>query len=136
VGEAANETADGLGGHDTLSGFGGADTLSGGESNDILYGHSEGATESDIVSSIFVSGLSSPVAGATAPGDEAFLYVLEKNSGVIWRIDADTGARTTFLDIPQAGDVHARHQYRQHHLARRGRHRRHRQQRRQHHHRQ
>src|SRR5690606_5055251 len=45
-------------------------------------------------------------AGASTPGDPGFLYFVEKGTGVIWRVDASTGARTTFLDIPQ-GDFNA-----------------------------
>jgi len=100
TGDGAVDVVDGGAGADTLSGFGGADTLNGGDGNDTLYGSSAGATNAIVVST-FITGLNTPVAGASTPGDPGFLYFLEKGSGVIWRVDATTGARTTFLDIPQ-----------------------------------
>ena len=80
--------------------MGGADTLDGGAGDDHLFGHSDGAT-GVITSTVVATGLALPVAATTAPGDEGFLYIAEKDSGVIWRMDAATGARTVFLDIPQ-----------------------------------
>lgn len=85
---------------DTLIGNGGADTLNGGEGNDTLYGHSAGAT-SAIASTAFVTGLGQPVGATITPADPGFLYVVEKATGIIWRIDEANGARSTFLDIPQ-----------------------------------
>ncbi|MEQ1489391.1 MAG: PQQ-dependent sugar dehydrogenase [Terricaulis sp.] len=101
TGDELVDVADGGDGDDVLSGFGGADTLNGGNGNDTLYGHSAGATNT-IVSSVFVSGLNTPVAATSTPADPGFLYVMEKGTGVIWRIDTASGARTTFLDIPQS----------------------------------
>ncbi|MBC7770500.1 MAG: PQQ-dependent sugar dehydrogenase [Phycisphaerales bacterium] len=86
-------------GADVLSGLGGADTLNGGDGDDVLYGHSNGAS-SAINVSVLANGFSQPVAAASTAADPGFLYVVEKTSGVIWRVDAGTGARTTFLDIP------------------------------------
>jgi Ca2+-binding RTX toxin-like protein len=100
-GGGGDDVIDGAGASDTLSGGGGADTLSGGDGDDVLYGHSVGAT-GQISAVRIASGLSQPVAAATAPGDAGFIYVAEKASGVIHRIDVTTGARTTFLDIPNA----------------------------------
>lgn len=97
--QGANTLAGGTG-FDTISGLAGADTLSGGDGNDVIYGYAVNAT-STITSTAFVTGLSQPVAATVAPGDAGFLYVAEKASGIIWRIDEATGARTTFLDIPQ-----------------------------------
>ncbi|WP_395646251.1 PQQ-dependent sugar dehydrogenase [Terricaulis sp.] len=99
-GDAAANTLDGGADADTLSGRGGADTLNGMDGDDVLYGHSNGA-QSAIVSTAVSSGMSIPVGGAFAPGDPGFLYIIEKDTGVIWRVDIATGARTTFLDIPQ-----------------------------------
>jgi len=98
-GDQTANTLTGGGEDDIISGNGGGDTLNGGAGNDILYGHSAGASSAITVSS-FVTGLSQPVGAATAPGEVGFLYVVEKATGVVWRIDASSGARTTFLDIP------------------------------------
>jgi glucose/arabinose dehydrogenase len=84
----------------TFTGDGGADTLNGGDGDDVIYGHSAGAT-GQIVSTVLTSGLASPVAAAYTPADIGFIYVVEKDSGVVWRINEATGARTAFLDIPQ-----------------------------------
>jgi len=100
TGDQTANTLNGGADADTLIGNGGADTLNGGDGNDTIYGHSAGAT-STITSTSFVTGLSQPVGAAITPADPGFLYVVEKASGVIWRIDEATGARTTFLDIPQ-----------------------------------
>lgn len=100
TGDGAVDNVDGGLGNDTLSGFGGADTLNGGDGNDILYGSSFDATGT-IVASTFITGLAAPVAGASTSADPGFLYFVEKGTGIIWRVDAGTGARTTFLDIPQ-----------------------------------
>src|SRR5262245_25219923 len=101
TGDAAANSLTGGAGDDVISGLGGADTLSGGDGNDIIYGHSEGAT-GEIVSTVALSGLSQPVAAEVTPADPGFIYVLQKDTGVILRINVDTGAGTTFLDIPQS----------------------------------
>jgi Ca2+-binding RTX toxin-like protein len=98
-GGGANDTLGGTTGDDVISGGGGADIINGGDGNDTLYGHSQGAT--GVINAVRITqGLSQPVAAAGAPGDPGFLYVVEKASGVIHRVDVATGARTTFLDIP------------------------------------
>lgn len=84
-----------------ISGLGGADTISGGGGDDVLYGHSAGAT-GEITATVLASGLDAPVAAAVTAADPGFLYVVGKGTGVIWRVDETTGARTTFLDIPNA----------------------------------
>ncbi len=84
---------------DILTGNGGADTLNGGDGDDILYGHSAGASSSINVT-VAATGFSQPVAAASTAADPGFLYIVEKASGVVWRVDAATGTRTTFLDIP------------------------------------
>ncbi|MCX7360114.1 MAG: PQQ-dependent sugar dehydrogenase [Alphaproteobacteria bacterium] len=96
---AANVLTGGVGA-DVISGFGGGDTLNGGDGDDIIYGHSQGASGA-ITSTAFVTGIASPVAASYTSADAGFLYVVEKDSGIIWRINEATGARTTFLDIPQ-----------------------------------
>lgn len=90
IGDGSNEVASGGAGADTLYGNGG---------DDILYGHSEGA-HGFITSTIVLSGMSQPVAAASTAADPGFLYIVEKASGIIWRADPATGARTVFLDIP------------------------------------
>ncbi len=59
------------------------------------------AATNTIVSSQFITGLNTPVAGSFTSADPGFLYFVEKSTEIIWRVDASTGVRTTFLDIPQ-----------------------------------
>ncbi|HYD86448.1 MAG TPA: PQQ-dependent sugar dehydrogenase [Vitreimonas sp.] len=101
TGDQSANTLAGSASADTMSGLGGADTLNGGGGNDTLYGHSAGAS-SAINVSVFASGFAQPVAAASTAADPGFLYVVEKASGVIWRVDASSGSRTAFLDIPNA----------------------------------
>jgi len=101
TGDQSANTLAGSASADTMSGLGGADTLNGGDGADTLYGHSAGAS-SAINVSVFATGFSQPVAAAATAADPGFLYVVEKASGIIWRVDAASGARTTFLDIPNA----------------------------------
>jgi glucose/arabinose dehydrogenase len=94
--------ADTLNGDDdnnVISGLGGADTINGGGGDDVLYGHSAGAT-GEITATAVSTGLNQPVAATATSADPGFLYVVEKASGIIWRVDVATGQRTTFLDIP------------------------------------
>jgi len=99
AGDAFADTLNGGDEADTLSGFGSGDTISGGAGADTIYGYSVGAP-GGITSTALTTGLSQPVGATSTPGDPGFLYVVEKASGVVWRIDETTGARTTFLDIP------------------------------------
>lgn len=99
TGDAAANTLTGDESDDTLSGLANADTLSGGPGNDVIYGYAANAA-GGITSAVFTSGLSQPVAADSTPADPGFLYVAEKATGIIWRIDEATGARTVFLDIP------------------------------------
>jgi len=93
------DTLNGDGDSNTISGFGGADTINGGDGNDFLYGYSASASGA-ITSTAFTGGFAQPVAGAVTSADPGFLYIVEKASGIIWRVNDDTGARTQFLDIP------------------------------------
>jgi len=99
TGDPNSNTLNGSSDADTMSGLGGADTLNGGDGDDVLYGHSNGAGSAINVST-FATGFSQPVAAAATEADAGFLYVVEKGSGIIWRVDASNGTRTTFLDIP------------------------------------
>lgn len=99
-GGSGDNVLNGADGDDIISGFGGADTISGGAGNDVLYGHSVNAP-GGIVSNVAFSGMSQPVAGATATSDPGFLYFVEKASGIIWRANVATGERSVFLDIAQ-----------------------------------
>lgn len=93
---------DGLGGNDTLSGGDGHDTLNGGDGNDILYGHSS-ADVAPNSGEIVVTRLGGSMGGALfvthAPGDAGFIYVVGKNGDIV-RMNATTGATTTFMDLP------------------------------------
>lgn len=93
----------GTDGNYTLSGGDGDDVLSGGAGNDVLYGR--GGTDLDQAQSFIRSKTIANIGeGAvevtTAPGDDSHLYGLNKQSGTIFRIDSDTGKKTTFLNIP------------------------------------
>src|SRR5262245_45241268 len=105
TGDGGANTLSGGAGDDVVSGLGGADILAGGGGDDVLYGHSAGAAGL-INATPLVTGLASPVAAAATPFDPGFLYIVEKDTGVIWRVDDATGARTTFLDIPDAQFLH------------------------------
>lgn len=100
-GDGSANTLNGSTGSDTISGLGGADTIDGSAGNDILYGHSEGAVGTINATGV-ATGFSTPVGAVAAPGDPGFLYVVEKETGIIHRVDVTTGQRTTFLDIPQS----------------------------------
>ncbi|MGE0531965.1 MAG: PQQ-dependent sugar dehydrogenase [Hyphomonadaceae bacterium] len=99
-GDSGTNTLSGGASPDTISGLGGADTINGGAGNDILYGHSEGAVGAINATGV-ATGFSTPVGAVAAPGDPGYLYVVEKETGIIHRVDVVTGLRTTFLDIPQ-----------------------------------
>lgn len=121
----ATATADallGLGGSDRLRGLGGADRLSGGDGDDtvfggagddVLYGHSkvDKNPSSAVIRTEKIADIGAgAVQTALAGGDEGFIYALSKDSGKIFRIDAETGRKSTFLDIPdrQIGDGNER----------------------------
>ncbi|WP_439813804.1 PQQ-dependent sugar dehydrogenase [Zavarzinia sp. CC-PAN008] len=95
-------------GRDTISGGAGADTLSGGQDDDVLYGFGPGDVAAN-AGQIVATQLTSLPFGAVflthAPGDPGFVYVVQKESGEIFRISTETGARTTFLDLPQESFV-------------------------------
>jgi len=102
----------GLGGADTLNGLGGADTFSagdgadivfGGEGDDIIYGHSQadrqassGFIKTEKIADIGFGAVQTALAG----GNDGFIYALNKDSGEIFRINSESGKKSTFLDIP------------------------------------
>jgi Ca2+-binding RTX toxin-like protein len=98
---SGNNLIDGGGGNDRLFGGAGGDTLLGGDGDDVLFGFGQNAPGA-ITATRIATGLAQPVAAQAAPGDPGFLYVVEKATGIIQRVNVDTGARTTFLDIPNA----------------------------------
>ncbi len=86
-----------------ISGGDGSQTLVGTPGDDVIYGHS--AADADpqsglIQATLVASGLGEPTFAGAAPGDPDGLYVTEKSSGRIVRVDLGTGAQTTFHDIP------------------------------------
>ncbi len=99
TGTAAADALNGGADDDTLIGLANADTLSGGDGADTIYGYDAGVN-GGITSAVFTTGLSQPVAADSTPGDPGFIYVAEKASGIIWRIDEATGNRSVFLDVP------------------------------------
>jgi glucose/arabinose dehydrogenase len=116
-----SETLNGSGDADTLLGFGGSDVMKGregadivsggdgsdkifgGDGDDVIYGHgkadqhaSSGYIKAEKITDIGYGAVQT----ALAPGDDGFLYALSKDSGEIYRIDMETGDKTTFLDVP------------------------------------
>lgn len=109
VGLGGGDILNGLDGADRFSAGDGADTVFGGAGNDIIYGHSKADRNpaSGFIKSEKIADIGSgAVQTALAGGDDGFIYALNKDSGEIFRINADTGKKTTFLDIPdgQIGD--------------------------------
>jgi Ca2+-binding RTX toxin-like protein len=101
---AGADIVNGGDGNDTISGGDGHDTLTGGNGNDVIYGHSVDDTAANavgIAATVLANIGSGAVSAVGAPGDDGFLYALNKDSGIISRIDVATGAATTFLDVPQ-----------------------------------
>jgi Ca2+-binding RTX toxin-like protein len=98
-----SDTIDALGDSDTISGGDGADSLQGGDSDDVVYGHSEAdlsPASGNITATLLADVGSGAVFVTGAPGDDGFVYALRKDVGEIVRINATTGAQSTFLDIP------------------------------------
>lgn len=106
------DTFTGFGGGDILKGFDGADhfaagdgsdTVFGGGGDDIIYGHSKADRNpsSGFIKTEKIADIGSgAVQTALAGGDDGFIYALNKDSGEIFRINAETGKKTSFLDIP------------------------------------
>jgi len=104
-GTSARDTINGTAGPDTLSGLDGSDSVFGGTGNDRIYGHSTGDLEagSALIDAVRVgSGFSSPVFGVSAPGAANHLFVVEQHTGRIQDLNLDTGAVSTFLDLPDS----------------------------------
>jgi glucose/arabinose dehydrogenase len=105
LGLAGADTIKGFDNGDTLSGGDGKDKLFGGDGDDILYGHSRADLRqgNSLIHSKVVADIGDrPVEVTTAPGDDGFLYGLTEHNGVIYRIDAETGDKTKFLDVPDS----------------------------------
>jgi glucose/arabinose dehydrogenase len=111
-GSSAADDLLGFGGSDTIKGFAKGDTVAGGDGrdklfggagDDVLYGHSRADLNqaNSLIHSKTIANIGDgAVQVTTAPGDDAHLYGLTKDDGVIYRIDPDTGHKTKFLDIP------------------------------------
>lgn len=109
IGLGGSDILNGFGGGDTISGSDGGDTVFGGAGNDVIYGHSKADLrpfKSFITAEKIADIGSGAVQTALAGGDDGFIYALNKDSGKVFRIDAETGRKSTFLDIPdsQIGD--------------------------------
>ncbi|MGQ0673575.1 MAG: PQQ-dependent sugar dehydrogenase [Hyphomicrobium sp.] len=89
-----------------ISGGDGSQILRGTSENDVIYGHSAAdvlAISGQITATRIVSDLGGPiVSAASAPGDPGFLYVVQKDTGEITRVNTTTGATSTFLDLPES----------------------------------
>ena len=87
----------------TFNGGDGSQTISGTAGNDIIYGHSAADLNPNsgrITATRIATGLANPVFAGATTADPNGLYALEKDLGRITRIDLVSGAKTTFLDIP------------------------------------
>ena len=88
-----------------ISGGDGSQILTGTSGDDVIYGHSVadvGPLSGQVTATRVATGLALPTFAGSAPGDANGLYVTEKDTGRIVRVDLTTGSQTTFLDIPPA----------------------------------
>jgi len=86
-----------------ISGGNGAQTINGNSRDNVIYGRNSGDVDPQaglITATRVATGLATPVFAGPAPGDANGLYITEKDTGQIVRVDLATGAKTTFLDIP------------------------------------
>ena len=73
--------------------------------DDIIYGHSIADLDphsGDINATLLTNVRSGAVFVTGAPGDDGFVYAPSKAAGDIIRINTNTGAQSTFLNIPAA----------------------------------
>lgn len=102
-GTSVAETLDGTGVDDTISGGDGADIINGGAGDDLIYGHGAGDVAANaglITATLLTDGIGGAVFAAVAPGDANGLYVVQRGTGQILRVDTTTGQRAVYLDIP------------------------------------
>ena len=86
-----------------ISGGRGAQTLTGSAGADVIYGFGPkdaSPAAGTITATRIATGLEQPTFAGFAPGDGNALYVTERTTGVIERINLATGSRSKFLDIP------------------------------------
>jgi glucose/arabinose dehydrogenase len=107
TGTSARDTLTGTTEGDVLSGRDGGDRVFGGAGNDVIYGHSSADTQAGshlIDATRIASGLSSPLFGASPPGDPDRLFIVEQHSGRIRILDLNTGQLNAdaFLDLPDS----------------------------------
>lgn len=108
AGTSARDTLSGGADADVLSGGDGSDRVFGGGGDDVIYGHSTADTTPGsqlIAAQRVASGLSSPLFGASPPGDPDRLFIVEQHTGRIRILDLGTGQLNAdpFLDLPDAG---------------------------------
>ena len=80
----------------TLGGDGGQ-TLVGTAGDDVIFGHSAADLDPNsgaITASLIASGLAQPTFAGGAPGDASGLYVTEKETGRIVRVDLTTDRKS------------------------------------------
>ena len=88
-----------------ITGTTAADTLTGGAGDDRIFGFNgtrNGPDTGRIKADQVATGFGGAVFAGAAPGRPDRLFVVEKDSGTIWLLNPDTGARTDFLKIPPA----------------------------------
>jgi glucose/arabinose dehydrogenase len=110
TGLGGSDIVNALGGADVISAGDGADTVFGGAGDDIVYGHSHAGlpNNSGFIHARKIADIGSgAVQTAVTDADPGFIYALAKDSGVIYRLNEETGKKKEFLDIPNgqfAGD--------------------------------
>ena len=94
--------------NETIRGTDGTDELAGRDGDDVVFGYQveDPSATAGIINAVRVgTGFESAVAAVAAPGDPGFLYVVEKDSGDIYRLDLSNGSKTLFLDIDAASEL-------------------------------
>ncbi|UVC10935.1 PQQ-dependent sugar dehydrogenase [Rhizobium sp. TH2] len=103
TGLGGSDIINALGGNDLISAGDGADTVFGNAGDDLIYGHSDAdlSQNSSFIRAKKIADIGSgAVQTLVADGDPGFIYALAKDSGVIYRINEETGKKKEFLDIP------------------------------------
>jgi glucose/arabinose dehydrogenase len=103
IGLGGSDMIKALAGGDTISGGDGRDEIAGGDGDDVIYGHSRADLQQNAgtIRTQTIANIGDGAVEVThAPGDPGFLYALNKNDGIVYRINIETGAKSEFLDIP------------------------------------
>lgn len=103
TGLGGSDIINALGGGDIISAGDGADTVFAGAGDDLVYGHSEAdlSQNSGFIRARKIADIGSgAVQTVVTDGAPGFVYALAKDSGIIYRINEETGKTKEILDIP------------------------------------